>query len=125
MKKIYILTLVIIAVITSNSCSNRLNSRKNQYINDFEKFITVVEQQYMSYDNEAWKKSETEFEKFTKTEFEKINTVLTEDEKVKIDKLKGRYYSCVAKYKALQLKEKLKHIYNQAEGFIDGIMKEL
>jgi len=124
MKNIYFLTFIIIAAIFGQSCHNNgLIFSKNKYINDFGDFISLTEEKYMTYDNDAWEKSQKDFEKFSQKDFEKFKTVLTEEEIVKIDKLKGRYYSCVAKQKAAKLKELFKHIYNQTEGFIEGMMK--
>ena len=124
MKNIYSnITVTIIILMLLVSCNNSSVFTKGQYINKFEGFISTTEDNYMAYDNDTWKKANTQFMELSETEYSRFEKELSVDEKLMIDRLIGRYYSFVAKYQAAQVKEKLKRIYNQAEGFIDNLSK--
>ncbi|MEI6154407.1 MAG: DUF6565 domain-containing protein, partial [Deltaproteobacteria bacterium] len=113
----------IIILILLVSCNNSPVFTKGQYIKKFEGFIITAENNYMTYDNDMWKKANTQFRDLSETEYSRFEKELSVDEKQKIDRLIGRYYSFVAKYQASQVKEKLKRLNNQAEGLIDNLSK--
>jgi hypothetical protein len=99
MKTLYfkIITLVVVSLIALSCSNNGLNFSKKQYINKFEKFLSVTEEQCMLYDNDTWEKVNVQFEKYSNSEYDKFKPALTADEQIQIDKLRGRYYSCVTK----------------------------
>ena len=105
------------------SCNSVPVFTKEQYISKFENFVSAIESNYMAYDSDTWKKANLQFKELSKTDYSRFEKELTADDRLKIDKLIGRYYSFVAKYEASQMKEKLKRIYNQAESFIDNLSK--
>ena len=124
MKTIYIQhTAWLMIFLLIVSCNNGPVFTKGQYINKFETFITTTENNFMTYDNEGWKKANTQFKEYSEADYTRFEKVLTVEERLKIDRLIGRYYSFVAKYQAAQVQEKPKRIYNQAEGFIDNLSK--
>lgn len=114
-------TVTIILLLVS--CKNSPVFTKEQYINTFERFIITTENNFLTYDDDAWKKANTRFRELSEIQYNWFEKEMSVDEKLKVDRLIGRYYSFVAKYQAAQVKEKLKRIYNQAEGFIDNLSK--
>ena len=124
MKKIYKhLTTVVLASLLFVSCNNGPVFTKGQYINKFETFISTTESNYMAYDTDGWKKANAQFKELSEPDYNRFDKEMSVEERLKIDRLIGRYYSFVAKYQAAQVEEKLKRIYNQAEGFIDNLSK--
>ncbi len=123
MKNTYSKIISAAIVLLIVSCNRGPVFTKEQYISKFETFISTTEGNYMAYDLDEWKKANTQFEELSETDYGQFEKELTADERLKIDKLIGRYYSFVAKYQAAQVQEKLKRIYNQAEGFIDNLSK--
>jgi hypothetical protein len=105
------------------SCKNAPVFTKQQYFSKFEKFVAQTEGEYMNYDDDAWKKADGEFKKLSETYFSRFEKEISTDEQLRIDKLIGRYYSYVAKFQAAKVQNKLKRIYNQAEGFIENVTK--
>ncbi|MEO6232104.1 MAG: DUF6565 domain-containing protein [Ferruginibacter sp.] len=105
------------------ACNNTPAFTKKQYITKFESFIVITESSYMNFDDDGWKKANSDFKELSETEYSRFEKEITTEEQLKIDKLIGRYYSYVAKFKAAQLQNKLKRIYNQAEGFIENVTK--
>jgi len=124
MKKIYIhLTTAALISLLFATCNYGPAFTKEQYINKFEAFISTTESYYMTYDNNGWKKANAQFKDLSETDYNRFEKEMSTEERLKIDRLIGRYYSFVAKYQAAQVQEKLKRIYNQAEGFIDNLSK--
>jgi hypothetical protein len=105
------------------SCKSSPVFTKDQYFNKFETFIVTTEDNYMTYDDDAWKKSNEKFKELSETNYSRFEKEMTADEKLKIDRMIGRYYSYIAKYQAGKVQEKLKKVINQAEGFIDNLSK--
>jgi len=124
MKNIYTSFISITFVLLFlTSCNNTPAFTKQQYITKFESFIVTTESSYMNFDDDGWKKANSDFKELSETEYSRFEKEITTEEQLKIDKLIGRYYSYVAKFKAAQLQNKLKRIYKQAEGFIDNVTK--
>jgi len=105
------------------SCSHNHLVTKEQYIRSFETFISETEMGYRDFHKDAWEKSNVRFKQLSETEFTRFEKDLTVDERLKIDRLIGRYYSFVAKYQAQKIQGKLKRVINQAESFIENIRK--
>ena len=114
---------VVIILLTFIACDNGLGYTKRQYINKFEEFISITEKNYMSYDSERWEYANSKFKEYCETDYNKFKMALTKDEQLKIDKLKSRYYAFIVKYKMTQIKNKAESVYNQAEGFIEELIK--
>jgi len=124
MKKIYIQhTAGLLLFLLLASCNNGPVFTKGQYINKFETFISNTESNYMAYDTDGWKRANAQFKELSEADYNRFEKEMSAEERLKIDRLIGRYYSFVAKYQAAQVQEKLKRIYNQAEGFIDNLSK--
>ncbi|MCB0538374.1 MAG: hypothetical protein KDE33_12705 [Bacteroidetes bacterium] len=124
MRNIYTkITTATMVLLLTVSCNSRHAFTKEQYINKFEAFISTTESYYMTYDNNGWKKANAQFKDLSETDYNRFEKEMSTEERLKIDRLIGRYYSFVAKYQATQVQEKLKRIYNQAEGFIDNLSK--
>ena len=119
MKNIYIKIVAIVVMTLFVSCCNT----KKEFITSFEKFISITESNYTDYNSATWDKVNAEFKELSEVEFNKFKGKLTDEEKTKIGKLKGRYYLVLAKYKALELQRRGKGIYDQIEGFIEGLTK--
>lgn len=124
MKNIYTAFLSLSFLILSMvSCNNAPVFTKQQYISKFENFVAQTEEGYMNYDDNAWKKANGDFKELSETNFSRFEKKISTEEQLRIDKLIGRYYSYVAKFQAAKVQNKLKRIYNQAEGFIENVSK--
>ena len=117
------ITTAVMVLLLIVSCNSGPVFTKGQYISKFETFVSTTENNYMAYEPDAWKKANAQFKELSETDYVRFEKELTADERLKIDRLIGRYYSFVAKYQAAQVQEKLKRIYNQAEGFIENLSK--
>ena len=124
MKNIFTkITIIIIELLLFVTCNSLPVCTKVQYITKFENFMSATEGNYSTYDAEAWKKANTQFKELSETNYSQFEKEMTTDERLKIDRLIGRYYSFVAKYQVTRLQEKLKRKYNQSESFIDNLLK--
>lgn len=117
MKNFYMGIMTIIALSLFAGCNTT-----EFYIDSLERFVSKTEHDYTEYDMAKWEDVHAEFKKLTGTEYNKYKDKLTDEEKTKIDKLKGRYYSVIAKYKATELQKMGKSISDQVEGFLEGLM---
>lgn len=96
---------------------------KQQYVSNFETFIEELRKDHIKYTEEDWKKAEEKFKFLSETEFEKFKNDLSNEDKSKINTLKGNYFGIYTKHKAGELGDELKDLLKQAEGVLDEIEK--
>ena len=93
----------------------------------FEKFVTEVEANYETYDEDDWEKVSEKHAKF-KAAFREKYDILSDEEREAMNKGFGRYDVVVAKVKvkeaASTAKRFLKDAGEYVEGFIDGMKKD-
>lgn len=94
---------------------------KKHYLNKFDKFINEVKQNYQTYSKEEWKKKDKTFDELCGSEYEKIQDKLSDEEILKIGKLKGEYQTYKAKYYLNEAMDGLNKGVKELEGFFQGV----
>lgn len=115
-KTIKTFTLGILLVLVAVACQS-----KNGYLNQFEKFISTVEQDCANYSTEDWAGADAQFEAFTETEYQKHESKLTPEDQNQIGRLKAKYYKVRYKSAIKQVGDVLEDFEEQAEGFVDEL----
>ena len=118
MKSFYSI-LVCILVLILVSCRNE----KDALIAGFEGLVKKASNAYANCDETTWSQIDDEFKKLD-IEYSQIETNLSEKEKEKIDRLRGRFYSLKMKYEANRIKQRIKGVYNCAKGFADEFFND-
>jgi hypothetical protein len=98
---------------------------KSSYINEFDSFITNLDQKAEGYNKADWEKAETTFTKLAEEDFKKYESSLTPEERSKVNSLKGKYYVIVAKNATKNIGKEFKDAIEQLKGGIEEINKEL
>jgi hypothetical protein len=119
MKQIALFLFISIIIL---SCDNVM---KSSYINEFDSFITNLDQKADGYNKADWEKAETTFTKLAEEDFKKYESSLTPEERSKINSLKGKYYVIVAKNATKNIGKEFKDAIEQLKGGIEEINKEL
>jgi hypothetical protein len=119
MKQIALLLFISIII---SSCDGVM---KSSYINEFDSFITNLDQKADSYNKADWEKAETNFTKLAEEDFKKYESSLTPEERSKVNSLKGKYYAIVAKNATKNIGKEFKDALEQLKGGIEEINKEL
>lgn len=101
------------------SCTNETEV----LVADFDKFVTEASEKYSSCDDATWMRLSDEYQKIHSRYFQ-LEDKLSEQDKEKIDILKGRFSSIKVKYEARRLKEKIKSEYDKAKGFVDEFFSD-
>lgn len=115
-------TLILVTLFFSlTSCKEALF--KEQYVSNFENFLEEFRENHAAYNEEDWKKAEEKYKYYAETEYEKFKNDLTQEQKGKVNNLKGSYYAIFTKHKAGELGEELKELLQQAEGALNEIEK--
>lgn len=84
MNNIFFLLLILL----SSFCSC---SSKNGYMEEYREFISDVQKEHMSYDNEMWKEADEKFSEFSEDEYDRYFDELTDDEIKELSKLNSIY----------------------------------
>lgn len=121
MKNTCLILYAFLTILIITSCTGRSVSSKDQYLSRFEYFVAITEKNYMTYDDNAWVNINKEFSALSETDYGRFEKELNPEEQMKIDKLIGRFYSCVAKNNVAKMKKKLEHLYNQATEFFSNL----
>lgn len=119
MKKI---ALFLFVIILGSSCEGVM---KSSYINEFETFITTLDQKADGYAKADWEKAESTFGKLAEEDFKKYESSLTPEERSKVNALKGKYYAIIAKNATKNIGKEFKDAIEQLKGGIEEINKEL
>lgn len=121
MKKVIFLSLGIALFLLS--CSK--NTQKEKTIVLFEEFVNYVDKDFNKITDKDWVKSDTTYYKFCGKFDNKFVDILTETDKEKISRLKGRYNGLKFKYEAgnalNEVKDSFKDVVNQLDGFMDAV----
>lgn len=84
MNNIFFLLLILLSSLCS--CSS-----KNGYMEEYREFISDVQKEHMSYDNEMWKEADEKFSEFSEDEYDRYFDELTDDEIKELSKLNSIY----------------------------------
>ena len=88
---LYAIVAVTSILILITSCNSIPPLSKKAYIKQFIAFVNDVELNYKAYTKENWEKADARFEKLAEKYYDKYKNKMTEDEILKINKLKGKY----------------------------------
>lgn len=119
MKTIKTFTLGILLVLVAVACQS-----KNGYLNQFEKFISTVEQDCANYSTEDWAGADAQFQAFTTTEYQKYESKLTPEDQNQIGRLKAKYYKVRYKSAMQQAGDYVEDVMDEVEGFVEEMEEE-
>ena len=112
------LPVIILFLTVCYSCNPKQN-----YINNFEKFVIEVENQYEEYTEQDWADADQKFELYAVDEYKKFKEEMTREERKKVNKLKGKYIGVRAKAVANglidELEDKMEEILDGLDGLLD------
>lgn len=97
---------------------------KSYYISSFERFVNSVADKQETYTDEDWGKADARFEQFAGTDYQQYCRKLTQEEKHKIGKLKGKYLAIRANNKVGNFMDNLNDALEQLGGAVEGFAKE-
>lgn len=97
---------------------------KDSYIQDYQAWVTHLEQYHENFSEEDWLRTEAEFKLYSRTEYARYKGDLTIEERQLIDRLAGKYYAMQAKYKARQVQEEKNSLWNIAKGILEEFQKK-
>lgn len=116
MKTIKTFALALLLVTIAVACQSKAG-----YINQFDKFVTTVEQECVNYTTEDWSGADAQFEAFTETEYQKYESKLTPEDQNRLGRLVARYTKVRYKGAIEQVGDVLEDLEEQAEGFVDEL----
>lgn len=108
------------------SCSERqrLESRKDAYINSYNSFIENVEKEADSYTKADWEAAETELDEWTGIRRHEIQEGLTNEDEAFVRKLDNRFEYAYAQFLKDQLLNKINSgVQNAKKGIKEGVKK--
>lgn len=115
-KLLFIFTVLLLL---ATACTQKPSFSKQGYIENYQNWISALQQNYSTLNEADWATIESNFERYSKTEYNRFCKDLTQEEKQKIQMLSGQFYAIKGKYEALQLKEKLNNLLYQAKGMVE------
>lgn len=118
MKTLKIFAIGILLVFVAVSCQS-----KNSYLNQFEKFVTTVEQECADYTTEDWAGADAQFEAFTETEYKKYESKFTPEDRNLIGRLTARYTKVRYKSALQQAGDYVEDVMDVVEGFVKEIVE--
>jgi len=116
--------LMIVSVLLLCATACTVSFTKKEYIKNYEDWIVLLKKNCVNYKEADWTTAEFQFNKYSEIEFNQLKNDLTPQEIQKVDSLTGQYYAIIAKYKASQVKEKLKRIMNTAKSMFEELQKK-
>lgn len=119
MKTIKTFTIGILLVLVAVACQS-----KNGYLNQFEKFISTVEQDCANYSTEDWAGADAQFQAFTETEYQKYEDKLNPEDQNQIGRLKAKYYKVRYKSAMQQAGDYVEDVMNVVDGFVEEFENE-
>ena len=114
--------LVLVLLLFATACTSNLT--KDDYIHNYEAWVSKLKQHYKDYKDADWSWAEVEFKRYGEKEYCRFKDDLTPDERQKVDRLSGQYYAMLAKFKANQVKDEINSIMNKAKGMFEELQKD-
>lgn len=91
-----------------------------QYLRDYDRFVSRVENNYQEYSETQWEKTEAKYEEFNSTLYDRVYKDLTPKDQQAIGKLKARFEAVKLKYKFNHLKQEVKDGIEQFKGALES-----
>jgi len=111
--------IITVLLLLATACTQKPSFTKQGYIENYETWIVELQKNYKNLNDADWATIESDFERYSKTGYNRFCKDFTPEEKQKIQMLSGQFYAIKAKYEALQLKEKLNNLLDQAKGMVE------
>lgn len=119
MKTIKTFALALLLVTIAVACQSKAG-----YINQFDKFVTTVEQECANYTTEDWAGADAQFEAFTETEYQKHESKLTPEDRNLIGRLTVRYTKVRYKNALHQVGNYVEDVMDAVDEFVEELEKE-
>jgi len=123
MKSVFSILLCLLFFLAA--CNSDTSISKNSYLKKFRSFVAEVEQNYASYNEEDWDKSDEAFNIFSKIDYESHKDKLTESEKEEVNNLIGKYNGLKLKGKSRifinEMDETIEETTERVKGFIEAV----
>lgn len=105
-------------------CITACNSfyTKDNYLNDFEQFVTQVETEYIHYIPQDWENADSEYEQYTSELYQKVYSELSSEDQRQIGKLKVRYEKVKLKSDIKGTIQSIKDGVDQVVGAIEEVI---
>ena len=111
------------------SCGNS----KEDYINDYSDFVEEVSEESISYSGDQWQNADSINDVYSSDYYEAYSHDMTDDEKARVSRLKGRYLGLRILDVGYDIKEgvketvlpAIKDVFNQIEGAVEVIQEEI
>lgn len=116
-----ILLVAIMTLFTLSGCAKS----KDSYVKDFDKFVEKVKTQCSDYSEADWKKADKTFKKYAETQYDKFSSELSNDELIKVTKLKATYAALQLKRGASAVKEGVKKAVKEGGEAVDELMDDM
>jgi len=88
MKRIKLFLLGLVAITLATSCAN-----KATHIQDFDNFVTTVEEKSETYTDADWAAAEAEFQNYVNVTVEKYGNDLTPEDQERLGAIEKRYWN--------------------------------
>jgi len=127
--KIFYITGFFCTILFFISCGDA----KEEYIDDYSDFIEKVSEKSASYSGEQWRKADSINDVYSSDYYEAYSHEMTDDEKARVSRLKGRYLGLRILDVGYDIKEEveetvlpaIKDLFNQIEGAVEVIQEEI
>ena len=95
------------------------------YISDFNKFITSVEENYLTYSQEDWDKADKKFNTLSTIQYQKCKEQLSSEQNTEINKLIGKYQALRLQSMINSTGSQINNMLEQAAGFAEEFLNDL
>lgn len=112
--KLFTLGLIGLLILCLTACKS-----KQTPIDHLQDLTEEVKTNYENYTEEDWRAFSQEYE-LIEQELEEYNGQYSAEEKKEIGKLKGACHAYMTKYSIKNLKNKMEHAINEAQGWAEG-----
>ena len=104
-------------------CLVSCKTQQESVLVELEDFVVSAEGSYESISESQWEASETEYEQIS-LKADGLEGDMTEEQRKKLNNLKGRYAALQLKHLGKELGDGLKDFQQQVEGLLEGIGKD-
>lgn len=98
---------------------------KERYLSHFDSFVSELETNYETMSEEEWLVAEERYDIFVTENFEEVESELSNEDKLQIGKLKGRFLTIKVKRASKSLMKDASEVINDAKGIVDEIIESL
>ena len=113
-------TAAVLFIVTS---CNFVYSKEN-YLKDFDQFVTQVETEYTQFTTLDWKNTDLKYTKFTSELYQEVRTQLSSEDQQQIGRLKARYEKIKFIFNIKNALDDIKNTSDQVKGAIEEFVVE-